>query len=206
VSEDTNDKKIYKGWPEPPATGDEQTAEDEHGAVDEITVDGPTVEEEADELAAVTAERDEYLDQLLRSRAEFANYRRRIEQERQTLRDAVQRDVLAQFLPVIDDFDRGLAAIPESERADSWVQGIAMIQNKLNGILERAGIKEVDALHQPFDPAQHEAVANDPGSKGDTVVEVYQKGYRLGDLLVRPAMVKTGDAPADASADDAFDA
>ena len=81
-----------------------------------------------------------------------------------------------------------------------------MIQNKLNGILERAGIKEVDALHQPFDPAQHEAVSTDPGSKGDTVVEVYQKGYRLGDLLVRPAMVKTGDAPADAPAGDAFDA
>lgn len=198
MSEDTNDKRIYEGWPESPDAGDEQAAEDENDALDEISVGEPSVEEEVDEMAALTAERDDYLDQLLRSRAEFANYRRRIEQERQVLRDVVQRDVLAQFLPVIDDFNRGLAAIPESERADSWVQGITMIQSKLNGILERAGIKEVDALHQPFDPALHEAVATDPGSKGDTVVEVYQKGYRLGDLLVRPAMVKTGDAPADA--------
>lgn len=200
MSEDTNEKNIYEGWPDSPATGDEQVAQDENDAVDE-----PTVEEEVNELAAITAERDEYLDQLLRSRAEFANYRRRIEQERQTLRDVVQRDALAQFLPVLDDFDRGLAAIPEDERADSWVKGITMIQSKLQGILERAGINEVEALHQQFDPAQHEAVATEPGSKGQTVVEVYQKGYRLGDLLVRPAMVKTGDAPVDA-ASNSFDA
>ena len=113
MSEDKNDEKIYEGWPESPPTGDEQTTD--------IEID--PVEEEVDELAAVTAERDEYLDQLQRSRAEFANYRRRTEQERQILRDVVQRDVLAQFLPVIDDFDRGLAAIPENERADSWSRG-----------------------------------------------------------------------------------
>ncbi len=201
MSEETNAKNIYEGWPESAATGDDEATEQENDTGDERTI-----EEEVDELAAVTAERDEYLDQLQRSRAEFANYRRRIEQERQILRDVVQRDALAQFLPVLDDFDRGLAAIPESERADSWVKGITMIQNKLIGILERAGIKEVEALHQPFDPAHHEAVATDPGSKGETVVEVYQKGYRLGDLLVRPAMVKTGDALADAPASDALDA
>lgn len=200
MSEDTNDKNIYEGWPDSPDTGDAQATEDENDVAEE-----PTVEEEVDELAAMTAERDEYLDQLQRSRAEFANYRRRIEQERQILRDIVQRDALAQFLPVLDDFDRGLAAIPEEERADSWVTGITMIQSKLQGILERAGISEVDALNQQFDPALHEAVATEPGSKGQTVVEVYQKGYRLGELLVRPAMVKTGDAPAGASSDE-FDA
>jgi molecular chaperone GrpE len=147
-------------------------------------------------LAAVTAERDEYLDQLQRSRAEFANFRRRNDQERAMVRKLVSRDVLAQFLPVIDDLDRALAAIPDSERDSGWVKGVTMIQSKLNGTIERLGVTRIDALNKPFDPAVHEAVASDPGSSGTTVVEVYQSGYQLGDLLVRPAMVKTGNGPA----------
>jgi molecular chaperone GrpE len=186
-----DDNKVYEGWPDPKTVGNDagdtvETGED--AAVDSI-------EAGVDELARVTAERDEYLDQLQRSRAEFANYRRRIEQQQQVLRDIIQRDALTQFLPVIDDFDRGLAAIPESERDSGWVSGVKMIQTKLAGILERAGVTVIEALNQPFDPAVHEAVATEPGSKGEFVVEVYQKGYRVGDQLARPAMVKTGDAP-----------
>ena len=137
-------------------------------------------------------------DQLQRSRAEFANYRRRVEQERQIIRDLANRDALIQFLPVVDDFERALAAVPEAERSNSWLSGIALIQTKLNGILERAGLSPVDALGQPFDPSLHEAVATEPGTAGSHVVEVYQKGYRVGDQLARPAMVKTGNPPADA--------
>ena len=193
-----DDKKMYEGWPDPPAA-------DEQGEAEIEPEDMPTVEAGVDELAAVTAERDEYLDQLQRSRAEFANFRRRNEQERQVLRTIVQRDVLAQFLPVIDDFDRAMDAVPDDDRDSGWVQGITMIQNKLHGILERAGITEIEALHQPFDPAVHEAVATEPDSKHNVVVEVYQKGYRLGDFLLRPAMVKTGDAP-EAQEETSFDA
>lgn len=158
-------------------------------------VDQPdTGEAFGEDIATIIAERDEYLDQLQRSRAEFANFRRRNDQERAMLRQLVSRDVLAQFLPVIDDLDRALAAIPEEERDSGWVKGVMLIQSKLNGTVERLGVKKIDALNQPFDPALHEAVSTEPGSSGDTVVEVYQSGYRLGDLLVRPAMVKTGDA------------
>lgn len=158
---------------------------------EEVTED----EEVVDQLAVVTAERDEFLDQLQRSRAEFANFRRRNDQERAMVRQIVGRDVLSQFLPVIDDLDRALAAIPESERQSDWVKGVSLIQTKLNGTVERLGVTKVDALNKPFDPALHEAVATEPGTSGSHVVEVYQNGYRLGDLLVRPAMVKTGDAP-----------
>ncbi|HEU0164266.1 MAG TPA: nucleotide exchange factor GrpE [Thermomicrobiales bacterium] len=191
MAEVNDDNKVYEGWPDPKTVG--KDADATTGTSDDVATE--SVEAEVDELAAITAERDEYLDQLQRSRAEFANYRRRIEQQQQALRDIVQRDALAQFLPVIDDFDRGLAAIPESERGSSWVAGITMIQTKLAAILERAGVTVIDALNQPFDPALHEAVATEPGSKGEFVVEVYQKGYRVGDQLARPAMVKTGDAP-----------
>jgi molecular chaperone GrpE len=160
----------------------------------------PLIEEAepVDELAQVRAERDDYLDQLQRSRAEFINYRRRSEQERAALREFVTRDVVASFLPVADDFERALGAISDDERDSSWVKGVEMIQSKLFGTFERLGVKKVDALGQPFDPALHEAVATQPGSSGSTVVEVYQQGYRVGDTLVRPAMVMTGDpAPQD---------
>lgn len=156
-------------------------------------------------VASMIAERDEYLDQLQRSRAEFANFRRRNDQERTMLRQLASRDVLAQFLPVIDDLDRALAAIPEQERGSGWVIGVSLIQSKLNGTVERLGITKIDAVGKPFDPARHEAVSTEPGSSGNTVVEVYQSGYQLGDLLVRPAMVKTGDAD-DASGTEPTDA
>lgn len=156
------------------------------------TVDGE--DDPVDELETLRAERDSYLDQLQRSVAEFANYRRRNEQERAQLVPVVRRDLLAQFLPIVDDFERALAQVPDDERETGWMTGIAMIETKLKGLLERAGVTAIDPAGEPFDPSRHEAVASDPGSSGQTVVEVYQKGYAIGDMLVRPAMVRTGDA------------
>ncbi len=146
-----------------------------------------------DELAAAIAQRDEYLDQLQRSRAEFINFRRRTEQERALLRPLVTKDVLANLLPVLDDVDRAVTSIPESERDSVWVKGVEMIQAKLNGAVERLGVRKLEALGKPFDPSLHEAVATQPDSSGSVVVEVFQPGYLLGELLVRPAMVMTGD-------------
>jgi molecular chaperone GrpE len=171
------------------------------GGVEELDgIEIPEIEEAepADELARAISERDDYLDQLQRSRAEFINFKRRNEQERAALRQFVTRDVMSQVLPVVDDLDRAIGAIPESDRETGWVKGVEMIQSKLAGTLERLGITRIDSLGQPFDPAVHEAIGTQPGSSGNTVVQVYQDGYRLGDLLVRPAMVMTGDPiPAD---------
>lgn len=168
------------------------------------TVDGE--DDPVDELETLRAERDSYLDQLQRSVAEFANYRRRNEQERAQLVPVVRRDLLAQFLPIVDDFERALAQVPDDERETGWMTGITMIESKLKGLLERAGVTAIDPAGEPFDPSRHEAVASDPGSSGQTVVEVYQKGYAIGDVLIRPAMVKTGateDAERPASRADA---
>jgi molecular chaperone GrpE len=169
-------------WPSPP-----ELEEQEDDGLE------PEESEPVDELARVTAERDDYLDQLQRSRAEFLNFKRRSELERSQLRQFVARDVLAQFLPVIDDLERALSTIPEEERKNGWVQGVSLIQAKLHATTDRLGVTKIEALGQPFDPSIHESVATDPGSSGSTVVEVYQNGYRIGDQLVRPAMVKTGD-------------
>ncbi|MGH2531735.1 MAG: nucleotide exchange factor GrpE [Thermomicrobiales bacterium] len=157
--------------------------------VDETAV----ADELVGDLDSVIAERDTYLDQLQRSVAEFANYRRRVDQERVQIKELASAGLLAQIVPVLDDLQRALAQAPADHRETPWVQGVKHIERKLAGVLERAGVTAIDALGQPFDPAHHEAVAQEPGSTGATVVEVYQTGYRLGQGLLRPAMVKVGD-------------
>jgi molecular chaperone GrpE len=96
---------------------------------------------------------------------------------------------------VIDDWDRAMAAVPENEHDDNWFKGIQMIQTKFHQLLEGAGVHEVNGVGSAFDPSIHEAVSVEPGTNGEYVVEVYQKGYKLGDTILRAAMVKTGDAP-----------
>lgn len=159
-----------------------------------LETDESGADEAVDELGAARAERDSYLDQLQRTAAEFANYRRRSEQERAQLVPVVRRDVIGMFLPVIDDFERALALIPDDEQSTTWVAGLQMIDTKFRNILERVDAKIIDPVGEPFDPSQHEAVASEPGTSNAIVVEVYQKGYAIGDMLVRPAMVKTGDS------------
>ena len=175
-------------WPNPEGTDETETTDDQE--LETAEPDETTIE---DDLTRVSAERDDFLDQLQRSRAEFLNFKRRNEQERAQLRQFVARDIVSQFLPVIDDFERAMTLAPSDDASASFVQGIEMIQTKLDGILERQGIRRVDALGAAFDPSVHEAVASEPGTDGSTVVEVYQHGFRVGDILVRPAMVKTGD-------------
>lgn len=152
------------------------------------------LDDQAVSTETIAAERDRYLDQLQRERADFANFRRRVDQERALARQLASRDVLAQLLPVLDDFDRALGSVPPEHADSGWVTGTAMVGKKLAGILERSGVERVESLGERFDPAVHEAVATEPGSSGEFIVEVYQQGYRLGQSLLRPAMVKTGDA------------
>jgi molecular chaperone GrpE len=149
----------------------------------------------ADELSMLAAERDGYLDQLQRTLAEFANYRRRVEQERTRARALATRGILTQLLPLMDDLRRALANVPKEQSGTSWVQGVQFIEKKLAALFEREGITEIDAVGHPFDPALHEAVATEEGSTQNIVNEVYQSGYRLGDQILRPAMVKVGDQP-----------
>lgn len=165
-----------------------QTAE-QNGTAEEMAES----REATSDLASVIAERDDYLDRLQRSLAEFANYRRRVEQERARARDLATRSVISQLLPVMDDIQRALANVPAEQAETSWVQGVHFIEQKLAGLLEREGVEAIDAVGQPFDPAFHEAVATEDGSTQNVVVEVYQSGFKQGDHVLRPAMVKVGD-------------
>lgn len=145
------------------------------------------------DLASVIAERDDYLERLQRSLAEFANYRRRVEQERVRARELATSSILGQLLPIMDDLQRAISNMPEGQAESSWVQGVQFIEKKMSALFEREGISPIDAVGQPFDPSVHEAVATEDGSTQNIVVEVYQTGYRQGEQVLRPAMVKVGD-------------
>jgi molecular chaperone GrpE len=136
----------------------------------------------------------EYLEALQRERAAFINYRRRTDQERTETVQYATANLLKKLLPIMDDFDRALAAIPEDERKNNkWVAGVDLIARKLHNVMEQEGVEAIEAQGQPFDPNLHEAVAFEDSAEGgseDKVSEVFSKGYKLRDRVLRPAMVK----------------
>lgn len=146
-------------------------------------------------IAELAAERDSYLDQLQRTAADYANYRRRTENERVQMRKNATRDLLAQLAPIADDFERAMANIPPDQADTSLAVGVRLIERKLASVLTGQDVCKIDALGQPFDPAVHEAIVQDPDNVDNVVVEVYQNGYTLGDQLLRPVMVRVGNAP-----------
>jgi molecular chaperone GrpE len=192
--------------PERPEGGEEEAtsqAEDvilaeevEYEVIEGIIEDD---EEEENELEAVRAELEqaqaqaaEYLDGWQRARAEFANYKKRVEAERQELRRTSTEALLLKLLPVVDDFERAFQALPEDTTDAAWVDGFTMILRKLQAILESQDVTPIEATGQPFDPAWHEAVMQEETDKHPDgyVTEEMQRGYRLGDRVLRPSMVK----------------
>lgn len=151
--------------------------------------------EQSLDIAQLIAERDNYLEQLQRTAADFANYRRRTESERIQMRKSATRDLLAELVPVADDFERALANIAADQAKSSLAEGVRLIERKLAGVLERQDVRRIEALGMPFDPAVHEAVSQDPDNTENMVVEVYQNGYTLGDQVLRPVMVRVGNLP-----------
>lgn len=155
------------------------------------------------ELDTARKETDEYLAALQRERAEFQNFRRRTAEER--LRDLglAGEDLIRKVLAIADDFDRAIEARPASIAQDPWFEGIAAIDRKLRQLLESEGVTAIDAAAgRPFDPREHEAIANVPGTGHEegAIVEEVRRGYRLRDRVIRPALVAVA-ADADADAD-----
>jgi molecular chaperone GrpE len=134
---------------------------------------------------------EEYLRMAQRAQADLINYRRRVDQERDELRTAARIDAASAILPVLDDFERAISAIPSDEREKGWVQGILLIERNLRAVVERAGLERIDAKGQPFDPYAHEAIMADEHSEQEenTVTQVIRPGYKVGARIVRPAQV-----------------
>jgi len=143
------------------------------------------------QLQQAVARAEEYLDSLQRERAAFQNYKKRVERERADQGRVITGNVLLKFLPVLDDFYRAMELVPEDEQ-DQWFEGMALILRKLEQILQDEGVSEIKALGEPFDPNLHEAVGMDDSTQADsgTVTQVMQRGYLLGDRVLRPALVR----------------
>jgi molecular chaperone GrpE len=152
-------------------------------------------------------ERDEYLAALQRERAEFQNFRRRTAEEREAMLGLAAESLIRKVLALADDFDLAVEHRPEGGADEAWVEGIAAIDRKLRQLLESEGVSEIEAAAgTPFDPREHEAVANVPGTgqPGGEIVEELRRGYRLRDRVIRPALVAVAeDAGARASSESA---
>lgn len=149
------------------------------------------------ELKRVEAERDDLLDRIARRQADFDNYRKRMDRERGETYNRVVGEVVSHLLPVMDNLRRALDAeaslqAGESEEFRHFLSGVELISRQLNGVLADLGVQPVAAVGQPFDPHIHEAVATEQTDdyEPDTVMQEIVRGYRLGEKLLRPAMVK----------------
>jgi molecular chaperone GrpE len=153
--------------------------------------DGAVVPEED----ATAAELEGYVDALQRLKADFDNYRKRSERERQAIGVSSTRELVGDLLPVMDNLERAVGAL--GEVSPSVVSGVEMVRAQLHDLLANRGVEEIDADGAVFDPALHEAVMTQPSPdhEAGTVVEVIQKGYRHRDVVVRPARVVVAAAP-----------
>jgi len=131
-----------------------------------------------------------------RAAADFANYRKRVEQEKNDLIKFANASLILKILPVLDDFERAVATMPNGKLSElTWVDGFLLIHRKLQAILEAEGLKPISALGQDFDPALHEAIlqeeVSDPAQDGKVLAEL-QRGYMLNNKVLRPTLVKVG--------------
>jgi molecular chaperone GrpE len=160
----------------------------------------PGEEEQPDEQMALRLEleeartrADEYLDDLRRERAAFQNYKKRQQSERAELQQIAVSGLVVQILPILDDLERALEAVPEEQVDEPWFAGIRLIQRKLQATLEVTGVEPVEAEPgQLFDPFFHEAVTyeEDEDRQEGEIIAVVQKGYKINHRTLRPAMVR----------------
>ena len=165
--------------------------------LDEVEAEREPVDE--DRLAAAEAKAQEHLNDLKRLAAEFENYKKRTAREQASLSARATERLVKELLPIVDDLERALEAAEEHEEA-KLEEGVRLVHRQLAAALEREGLAEIEA-NGKFDPHVHEALLSQPSEADEgSVIEVLQKGYRLGDRVLRPARVVVA-APKDADGD-----
>ena len=149
------------------------------------------------ELEVARAKEAEYLDGWQRARAELSNARKRFQREQQQAYANAKADLLVRLLPVIDDFERAFETLPDDLSSHTWIEGIELVQHKALGLLEQEGVAPIDAAGHEFDPFRHQAVTHEPSDEvpeGHVIAEM-QRGYTVGDRILRPCMVRVSAGP-----------
>ena len=171
-------------------TNDDATweeAADDDGAAPQLA-DQLSLEEQ---LAAAQAEAARNLDGWQRTQAEFSNARKRFEKQRVETYVNANADMVGRLVPLMDDFERALEAMPEASRANPWVTGVELVYRKMQAILEEMNVQVIPAVGEPFDPNLHEALSQEASDEfaSGTVVREMRRGYRLGERVIRPSLV-----------------
>jgi molecular chaperone GrpE len=150
---------------------------------------------ERDPIEALRREKDALQDRLLRTAAEFDNYRKRIDRERRDQADAAVADALEDLLPIMDNLERALQA-PAGDDSEGFRKGVELIHRQMTDLLRKRGVRTIEAVGADFDPRFHQAVVHEvsPDHREGEVMEELSRGYMLGDRLLRPAMVKVAKA------------
>jgi molecular chaperone GrpE len=145
-----------------------------------------------EELEKAHAECKSNLDGWQRERAEFSNYKKRIDRDYAQLNQTITGSVIKKYLVILDDLELALKAKPTNAEGAAWANGIELIARKLQSILDSEGIERINQNKVPFDPNMHEAISNEdaPDFECGEVIEVVRQGYKLGDRILRPAMVR----------------
>ncbi len=166
--------------------------EEEQTTKIEAEVGGEDVGELKQALAEEKGKAESYLANWQRAQADFINYKRRSEQEREEISKFANSALMLNLLPVLDDLERAFASIPDHLTKVSWVDGVRLIEHKLRASLEMQGLSPIKAVGEPFDPHLHEALRQDKGKEG-IVIEEVQKGYKFHDRVIRPSRVVVGN-------------
>jgi len=154
--------------------------------------DAEVIEEELDELSRAVLERDEFKDLALRAKADFENYRKRADKRVAETRGVAVAGVIRELLPVVDNLDRAVEAAGAIADGDAFAEGVRLVHADLHSVLDRLGLTQQDPTGEQFDPNFHQAISQAPATEGQpagTIVETVQKGFLLGEVVVRPASV-----------------
>ncbi|MDO7905481.1 nucleotide exchange factor GrpE [Paenibacillus sp. JX-17] len=192
--------QTFQGEEQQPTAEEEvvevETTQGDEPAVEEVVNESASLEtesaEENDEAARLRAEAEESQQRFLRTQADFDNFRRRTAKEKEDLAKYASMKLINELVPVIDNFERAVAALPQTPESESFTKGIHMIFRQFEGVLQAEGLTAMETVGEPFNPEFHQAimqVESDEYEEG-IVVEEVQKGYMLKDKVLRPAMVK----------------
>jgi molecular chaperone GrpE len=161
-------------------------------AAEDLEPDIAAESEAEDELSKLKAEAAEYLDGWQRARAEFANYKKRVERESEEVRQRITSEIILHYLNIMDDLERAIENAPDAQDMLEWVSGIELIYQKFDALLEAEGVEPIETEGERFDPNLHEAISYEESEEyeGGSIIAVTQRGYKLGDRIIRPAMVR----------------
>jgi molecular chaperone GrpE len=173
---------------------DEELTESKETTEDQ---DGPLTDADIKELQKKAAKADEYYEQLLRTKADLENFRKRAAREREEIIQRANETLLRELFVVLDHFDLGLQTARTSESKEGVLEGLELVQKQLESFLQKLGVETIDAVGQDFDPALHEAIAHQHSElPAEKVISQVRKGYRLKGHLLRPAAVMVSKGPA----------